>query len=207
MLKVENLNKSFGDKKVLKNVSIEVEKGSIFMITGESGVGKTTLIRCLCGLEVYDSGVISFINKDKKDDNSIGLVFQNFNLFPHFSVMKNITYSLIKVKKIDKVEAREKAKELLELLGLTGLEDSYEYQLSGGQKQRVAIARALAMEPQYLCFDEPTSALDYKLRDSVGEVLKAVASKGMGVIAITHDRYFADKYANKIYELGSSIES
>ncbi|MBU5311283.1 ATP-binding cassette domain-containing protein [Tissierella carlieri] len=202
MLKVENLNKSFGDKKVLVNTNLEVEKGSIVMIVGESGVGKTTLIRCLCGLEVYDSGRISFSHDDEVEDKSIGLVFQNFNLFPHFSVIKNITYSLIKGRKMIKEDAIKKAKELIELLGLSGLEDSYEYQLSGGQKQRVAIARALAMEPQYLCFDEPTSALDYKLRDSVGEILKTVASKGMGVIVITHDRDFADKYGNKIYELG-----
>ncbi|WMM24830.1 ATP-binding cassette domain-containing protein [Tissierella sp. MB52-C2] len=202
MVKVENLNKSFGDKKVLININLEVEKGSIVMIVGESGVGKTTLVRCLCGLEVYDSGKILFSNGDKVEDNSIGLVFQSFNLFPHFSVMKNIAYPLIKGKKVIKENAIKKAKELIELLGLNGLEDSYEYRLSGGQKQRVAIARALAMEPQYLCFDEPTSALDYKLRDSVGEILKTVASKGMGVIVITHDRDFADKYGNKIYELG-----
>lgn len=202
MLKVENLNKSFGDKKVLVNINLEVEKGSIVMIAGESGVGKTTFIRCLCGLETYDSGKISFINEKEGNENSMGLVFQNFNLFPHFNVIKNITYPLIKTKKASKEEAVKKAKELIELLGLTGLEDYYEYQLSGGQKQRVAIARALAMEPQYLCFDEPTSALDYKLRDSVGEILKTVASKGMGVIVITHDRDFANKYGDKIYELG-----
>jgi polar amino acid transport system ATP-binding protein len=204
MLRIENLNKSFGNKKVLVDINLEVEKGSIVMITGESGVGKTTFIRSLCGLESYDSGKIIFLNEDNGDRNSIGLVFQNFNLFPHFSVMKNIIYPLIKGKKMNKEEAMKKAKELIELLGLEGLEDYYEYQLSGGQKQRVAIARALAMEPQYLCFDEPTSALDYKLRDSVGEVLKTVASKGMGVIVITHDREFADKYGNKIYGLGGN---
>lgn len=204
MLKVENLNKSFGDKKVLKDINLQVEKGDIFMITGESGVGKTTLIRCLCELETYDSGKISFSNDGKDDINNIGLVFQGFNLFSHFSVMKNIIYPLIKVKRVNKLEAKEKATELLELLGLTGLEDSYPYQLSGGQKQRVAIARALAMEPKFLCFDEPTSALDYKLRDSVGEILKTVASKGMGVIVITHDREFANKYANKTYDLGKN---
>lgn len=204
MLRIENLNKSFGNKKVLVDINLEVEKSSIVMVTGESGVGKTTFIRCLCGLESYDSGKIIFSNEDNGDRNSIGLVFQNFNLFPHFSVMKNIIYPLIKGKRMNKEEAMKKAKELVELLGLEGLEDYYEYQLSGGQKQRVAIARALAMEPQYLCFDEPTSALDYKLRDSVGEVLKTVASKGMGVIVITHDREFADKYGNKIYGLGGN---
>lgn len=205
MLKVENLNKSFGDKKVLQNVNLEVEKGDIIMITGESGVGKTTLIRCLCELETYDSGKISFPKEEGNDSSNIGLVFQNFNLFSHFSVMKNIIYPLIKVKKVSRLEAKRKAEELLKLLGLRGLEDFYPYQLSGGQKQRVAIARALAMEPQFLCFDEPTSALDYKLRDSVGEILKTVAAEGMGVIVITHDRQFADKYASKTYDLGKNM--
>jgi polar amino acid transport system ATP-binding protein len=204
MLQVENLNKSFGHKKVLKDINLQVEKGDIFMITGESGVGKTTLIRCLCDLEAYDSGEISFLKKEGKDKSNIGLVFQNYNLFPHFSVMKNIIYPLIKVKKINKLEAKKRAQELLELLSLKELGNSYPYQLSGGQKQRVAIARALAMEPKFLCFDEPTSALDYKLRDSVGDLLKTVASKGMGVIVITHDREFANKYATKIYDLGNN---
>ena len=205
MLKVENLNKSFGDKQVLKNINFQVEKGDIFMVTGQSGVGKTTLIRCLCELEIYDSGKIIFSDSEEKNNNNIGLVFQNFNLFSHFSVMKNIIYPLIKVKKMNQLQAKEKATSLLELLGLNGLEDYYPYQLSGGQKQRAAIGRALAMEPKFICFDEPTSALDYKLRDSVGEVLKTVAGEGMGVIVITHDRQFADKYGNKTYDLENNI--
>lgn len=204
MLKIENLNKSFGKKHVLKDVNLDINKGEIVMITGESGVGKTTLIRCLCGLENYDGGRVQFLDDDKGNkDNSIGLVSQSFDLFPHFDVMKNITYPLIKAKNYKKSDAINKAKDLVGLLGLGGLEEQYEYQLSGGQKQRVAIARALAMEPQYLCFDEPTSALDYKLRDSVGQIIKTVASRGMGVIVITHDREFAKKYANRIYELGA----
>ena len=204
MLRIENLNKSFGEKEVLKNINLDVNKGEIVMITGESGVGKTTLIRCLCGLESYDSGKVAYLNDDRgNQDDSIGLVSQSFDLFPHFNVMKNITYPLIKVKNNKKSDAIEKAKDLVGLLGLNGLEENYEYQLSGGQKQRVAIARALAMEPQYICFDEPTSALDYKLRDSVGQLIKTVASRGMGVIVITHDREFASKYANRIFELGA----
>lgn len=201
MLKVENLNKSFGEKRVLRNLNLEFERGNITMITGESGVGKTTLIRILCGLETYDSGKIIFLDEDNRGENSIGLVFQNLNLFPHFTVMKNIIYPLIKVKKMEKRKAILRAKELIDMLGLSGLEDHYEYQLSGGQRQRVAIARALAMEPNYLCFDELTSALDYKLRDNVGKILQKVASKGRGVIVITHDREFAKKYGDKIYEL------
>lgn len=204
MLSIENLNKSFGEKQVLKDVNLNINKGEIVMITGESGVGKTTLIRCLCGLEEYDSGRIKFLNDHKDNmDSSIGLVSQSYDLFPHFSVMKNITYPLIKAKNYNKMDAIKKAKDLVGLLGLNGLEENYEYQLSGGQKQRVAIARALAMEPQYICFDEPTSALDYKLRDNVGQLIKTVAQRGMGVIVITHDREFAQKYSNKIYELGA----
>lgn len=204
MLKIENLNKSFGEKHVLKDVNLDINKGEIVMITGESGVGKTTLIRCLCGLENYDSGDVQFLEDDiENKDNSIGLVSQGFDLFPHFDVMKNITYPLIKAKNYKKTDAIIKAKDLVGLLGLDGLEEQYQYQLSGGQKQRVAIARALAMEPQYICFDEPTSALDYKLRDSVGQIIKTVASRGMGVIVITHDREFAKKYSNRIYELGA----
>ena len=202
MLVVENLNKSFGSKHVLKDINLRVKKGEILMITGKSGVGKTTLIRCLCSLENFDSGSIRFENGDE-GDNSIGLVSQSFDLFPHFTVMKNITYPLIKAKKYKKQDAIKKAEELIELLGLKGLEENYEFQLSGGQKQRVAIARALAMEPQYVCFDEPTSALDYKLRDSVGELIRKVASRGMGVIVITHDREFAKKYADRIFQLGA----
>ena len=203
MLRIKNLNKSFGEKHVLRDVSLDINKGEIVMVTGESGVGKTTLIRCLCGLENYDSGKVEFVEDEDSWDNFIGLVSQSFDLFPHFNVEKNITYPLIKAKNFKKSDAIEKAKDLVALLGLNGLEENYEFQLSGGQKQRVAIARALAMEPQYICFDEPTSALDYKLRDSVGELIKTVASRGMGVIVITHDREFAKKYANRIFELGA----
>jgi polar amino acid transport system ATP-binding protein len=182
---------------------LDINKGEIVMITGESGVGKTTLIRCLCGLESYESGQIEFVDTDDSKENSIGLVSQGFDLFPHFNVMKNITYPLIKAKNYKKADAKSKAMELVNFLGLNGLEENYECQLSGGQKQRVAIARALAMEPQYICFDEPTSALDYKLRDSVGKLIETVASRGMGVIVITHDREFAKKYADKVFELGA----
>ena len=204
MLRIRNLNKSFGEKQVLKNISLDVNKGEIVMITGESGVGKTTLVRCLCGLENYDSGKVEYLNDDNtNEDNSIGLVSQGFDLFPHFNVMKNITYPLVKVKNNKKAEAIKKAKDLVDLLGLNGLEENYECQLSGGQKQRVAIARALAMERQYTCCEEPAYAPDYGLRDSVGQLIKTVASRGMGVIVITHDREFANKYANRIFELGA----
>jgi len=202
MLIIENLSKSFGQKQVLKDVNLKVQPGEILMVTGESGVGKTTLIRCLCGLENYDKGNIKYISNGKKaGENFIGLVSQNFDLFPHFTVLKNITYPLIKAKGLDKKAAILKAQKLLGFLSLKGLENHYPYQLSGGQKQRVAIARALAMEPQFICFDEPTSALDYKLRDSVGDLIETVAKQGMGVIVITHDRDFAKTYAHRSFEL------
>ncbi|SHE82223.1 amino acid ABC transporter ATP-binding protein [Alkalibacter saccharofermentans] len=206
MLRVNKLSKSFGDKKVLDQISFEVEKGDIAIITGPSGVGKTTLIRCLSSLETYDSGTIDISERRSEKEHPVGLVFQSFNLFPHLSSLENITFPLIKAKGMNKEDAKKKALELMESLGLTGLEGSYPFQLSGGQKQRVAIARALAMDPEYLCFDEPTSALDSKLRDSVGEILREIAKKGTGVIVITHDREFAEKYSTKLYALGSELE-
>ncbi len=205
MLKVENLTKSFDDKKVLDHISFEVEKGDIAIITGPSGVGKTTLIRCLSSLETYDSGKIEISERRSEKEHAVGLVFQSFNLFPHLNSLENITFPLIKVKKYSKQQAEEKAREYLSTLGLEGLEDSYEFQLSGGQKQRVAIARALAMDPEYLCFDEPTSALDSELRDDVGEILRSIAGRGTGVIVITHDKVFAEKFSTKLYELGSQL--
>ncbi|HAE61229.1 MAG TPA: polar amino acid ABC transporter ATP-binding protein [Eubacteriaceae bacterium] len=206
MLRVSKLSKSFGDKKVLDQISFEVEKGDIAIITGPSGVGKTTLIRCLSSLETYDSGTIDISERRSEKEHPVGLVFQNFNLFPHLNSLENITFPMIKSKGMDKENAKKKALEIMESLGLTGLENSYPFQLSGGQKQRVAIARALAMDPEYLCFDEPTSALDSKLRDSVGEILREIAKKGTGVIVITHDREFAEKYSTKLYALGSELE-
>lgn len=205
MLRVEKLSKSFGNKKVLDQISFEVEKGDIAIITGPSGVGKTTLIRCLSSLETFDSGKIEISERRSEKEHPVGLVFQSFNLFPHMSSLDNITFPLIKVKKYTKEQAEEKARKYLMSLGLDGLEDSYEFQLSGGQKQRVAIARALAMDPEYLCFDEPTSALDSELRDDVGEILKNIAGKGTGVIVITHDTVFAEKFSTKLYELGSQL--
>lgn len=206
MLIVKNLSKSFGEKKVLDQISFQVEKGDIAIITGPSGVGKTTLIRCLSGLETYDEGTIEMTERRSEKEHPVGLVFQNFNLFPHLNALENVTFPLIKVKGLSKEKASEEALAIMNSLGLDGLENSYPFQLSGGQQQRVAIARALAMDPEYLCFDEPTSALDSNLRDSVGEILQVIAQRGTGVIVITHDRDFAEKFSTKLYALGTELE-
>ena len=205
LLRVKNLSKSFGEKKVLTDISFEVDKGDIAIITGPSGVGKTTLIRCLSGLETPSAGDIEILERNTNDEHPVGLVFQNFNLFPHMNTLDNIMFPLLKVKKLSKADAQAKAATLVESLGLNGHELNYPYQLSGGQKQRVAIARAMAMDPEYICFDEPTSALDPLLTDSVGEMLRDIAARGTGVIVISHDRPFAEKYATKLYELGKEL--
>ena len=165
LLEVKNLKKSFGDNVVLKDISLNVEKGEVLGIIGPSGSGKSTLLRCITDLEQEDSGVINF-------DGTFGLVFQNFNLFPHHSVMKNITNAPIKVQKRDKAEVFEHARKLLAQMGLSDKEDAYPCELSGGQQQRVSIARALAMNPDILFFDEPTSALDPELTGEILNVIK-----------------------------------
>lgn len=208
MLEVKNLNKSFGDNKVLIDLSFKLEKGEIGVLFGKSGAGKTTVLRCLNGLEVFDSGEIiidnEVINKSKdisKIRHNIGMVFQNFNLFPHLSVLENIIEAPINVLKIPINEAIAKAKELLELVGMSDKINSYPHELSGGQKQRVAIARACSLTPKVLCFDEPTSALDAESIGRVSKIIKDLKSKGMTVLIITHDKNFADEMCDKIINI------
>lgn len=208
MLEVKNLNKSFGDNKVLVDLSFKLEKGEIGVLFGKSGAGKTTVLRCLNGLEVFDSGEIiidnEVINKSKdisKIRHNIGMVFQNFNLFPHLSVLENIIEAPINVLKIPINEAIAKAKELLELVGMSDKINSYPHELSGGQKQRVAIARACSLTPKVLCFDEPTSALDAESIGRVSKIIKDLKSKGMTVLIITHDKNFADEMCDKIINI------
>uniref|UniRef100_UPI00384CDC98 amino acid ABC transporter ATP-binding protein n=2 Tax=Methanobacteriaceae TaxID=2159 RepID=UPI00384CDC98 len=164
LLEIKNLKKSFGKNEVLKDISLKVDKGEVLCIIGPSGSGKSTLLRCITNLETQDSGIIDF-------DGTFGLVFQDFNLFPHHSVMKNITNAPIKVQKRNKDDVYRDARNLLKKLDLSDKEDSYPCELSGGQQQRVSIARALAMNPDILFFDEPTSALDPEL---TGEILKVI---------------------------------
>ncbi|WP_347152014.1 amino acid ABC transporter ATP-binding protein [Peptostreptococcus anaerobius] len=205
MLKVVNLKKSFNNLEVLKGISFEIEKGEIGVVLGKSGAGKTTLIRCINGLESFDSG--SIIVDDTEIKNSadfsklrgqIGMVFQNFNLFPHLTILENITEAPIRVFKKSRSEAEKIALELLDMVDLSDKNDMYPYQLSGGQQQRVAIARSCALNPKVLCFDEPTSALDQENIGNVKTIIDKFKNLGMAILIITHDIQFADTVADKI---------
>lgn len=206
MIKINQLNKSFGDLHVLKNIDMTVFESDVVCLIGSSGSGKSTLLRCLNFLERKDSGSITIGGKevDPKNDNlnnireKVGMVFQHFNLFPHKTVLENIIEAPVMVKGIDKKEATSKAKQLLEKVGLEDKADVYPNKLSGGQKQRVAIARALAMEPDIMLFDEPTSALDPELVGEVLTTMKELAQEGMTMVVVTHEMGFAKEVADKI---------
>ena len=198
LLKIKNLKKSFNDNLVLKDISLSVEKGEVLGIIGPSGSGKSTLLRCITGLEHEDSGEIDF-------EGTFGLVFQNFNLFPHHSVMKNITNAPIKVQKRDKEEVFAQARALLKKMGLEDKEDAYPCELSGGQQQRVSIARALAMNPDILFFDEPTSALDPELTGEILNVIKELAAEKMTMVIVTHEMVFARNVAETIIFMDEGV--
>ncbi|MBP3791487.1 MAG: amino acid ABC transporter ATP-binding protein [Methanobrevibacter sp.] len=198
MLEIKNLKKSFGDNVVLKDISLSVEKGEVLAIIGPSGSGKSTLLRCITDLETEDSGDINF-------DGTFGLVFQNFNLFPHHSVMKNITNAPLRVQKRDKTEVFQHARDLLRKMGLEDKEDAYPCELSGGQQQRVSIARALAMNPDILFFDEPTSALDPELTGEILTVIKELAAEHMTMVIVTHEMTFARNVADTIIFMDDGV--
>ena len=198
LLEVKNLKKSFDDNVVLKDISLNVEKGEVLAIIGPSGSGKSTLLRCITDLEQEDSGEINF-------DGTFGLVFQNFNLFPHHSVMKNITNAPIRVQKRDKKEVYEHARKLLSQMGLSDKENAYPCELSGGQQQRVSIARALAMNPDILFFDEPTSALDPELTGEILTVIKELAAQHMTMVIVTHEMAFARNVADTIIFMDDGV--
>lgn len=213
ILEMKNIKKSFGQNEVLKDINISVSSGEVVSLIGPSGSGKSTLLRCATFLEKIDSGSIAYkdtlavkttdgkpvYEKDLKPfERCFGLVFQNFNLFPHFSVLKNITDAPILINKIDKHEAYEKALALIKKMGLEGKEKSYPCELSGGQQQRVAIARALAMEPDILFFDEPTSALDPELTGEVLKVIKQLVAEKMTMVIVTHEMAFAKAVSDKV---------
>lgn len=198
LLEVKNLKKSFDDNVVLKDISLSVEKGEVLAIIGPSGSGKSTLLRCITDLETEDSGEINF-------DGTFGLVFQNFNLFPHHSVMKNITNAPLRVQKREKNEVFEHARDLLRKMGLEDKENAYPCELSGGQQQRVSIARALAMNPDILFFDEPTSALDPELTGEILTVIRDLAAEHMTMVIVTHEMAFARNVADHIIFMDGGV--
>ena len=206
MIEFRNVNKWFGDFHVLKNVNETVEKGEVLVICGPSGSGKSTLVRCVNRLEEVDRGEIVINGKnitDKSQDlnalrSEIGIVFQQFNLYPHLTVLKNITLAPIKVKKMSQDEAEKTALRLLDRVGIGNQAHKYPVELSGGQQQRVAIARALAMQPQVMLFDEPTSALDPEMINEVLNVMKNLARDGMTMLCVTHEMGFAREVADRV---------
>ncbi len=209
IVEMKGMNKYFGDLHVLKNIDLTVEQGEVVVIIGASGSGKSTLIRCVNGLEEYESGELTVdghalapkggnINTLNEIRKEVGMVFQQFNLFPHLSVKKNIMLAPQKVKNTSEVIANATAERLLERVGIGSQADKYPNQLSGGQQQRVAIARALAMEPRLMLFDEPTSALDPEMIGEVLDVMRELANEGMTMMVVTHEMGFAREVADRV---------
>ena len=204
MIEIKNLKKSFGDNHVLKGIDQSVEQNEVLCIIGPSGSGKSTMLRCINQLEVPSSGEIYIDGELVTEANldrirtKMGMVFQQFNLFPHMSVLDNLTVAPINVKGVSKEEAEAKAKQLLERVGLSDKVNEFPRSLSGGQQQRVAIARALAMDPEVMLFDEPTSALDPEMVGEVLDVMKSLAKEGMAMVVVTHEMGFAKEVADKV---------
>ncbi len=213
MISVKNLEKNFDENAVLKGVNIDINKGDVVCVIGASGSGKSTFLRCLNMLELPTGGSIIFDGEDltasKVDLNrhrqKMGMVFQQFNLFPHMTVLENMTCAPVMLKKCTKEEAKAKAMELLARVGLADRADSYPGQLSGGQKQRVAIARALCMEPDVMLSDEPTSALDPEMVGEVLDVMKSLAVQGMTMVVVTHEMGFAREVGNRVIFLDDGV--
>jgi polar amino acid transport system ATP-binding protein len=206
VIKIDNLHKSFGKNEVLKGITTTIEKGEVVAIIGPSGSGKSTFLRCMNVLEAPTVGHIWIGTEEVTNPKTnimhvrenVGMVFQHFHLFPHMTVLENITYAPINVKGVTKQEAEKKAEKLLEKVGLLDKKDAYPNRLSGGQKQRVAIARALAMEPEVMLFDEPTSALDPEMVKEVLEVMKSLVTTGMTMAIVTHEMGFAKEVADRV---------
>ena len=222
VLDMQGIRKSFGELSVLKDISLSVEEGEVVAIIGPSGSGKSTLLRCATLLETVDGGSITYLDqavaweengasvyappRELREMRQVfGLVFQNFNLFPHFSVLRNIMDAPMKVQKRPGAEVEQEARELLKKMGLEGREDAYPFQLSGGQQQRVAIARALAMNPKLLFFDEPTSALDPELTGEVLRVIRRLAEEKMTMVIVTHEMGFARQVADRVIFMDKGV--
>ncbi len=222
LLEIKHMSKKFGELEVIKDISLSVHEGEVVSIIGPSGSGKSTLLRCATMLEKMDGGTLTYLGENAAWDESgkcvyasrkamkqinkhFGLVFQNFNLFPHHSVLKNVMDAPVKVDKVPKKEAKERAMALLEQLGLADKADAYPQQLSGGQQQRVSIARALALQPKILFFDEPTSALDPELTGEVLKVIKQLAKEHMTMIIVTHEMQFARELSDRIIFMENGV--
>ena len=213
VIQVRNLKKDFGQTAVLKGIDIDINKGDVVCVIGASGSGKSTFLRCLNMLEIPTEGDIIFedanLTSDKVDLNlhrqKMGMVFQQFNLFPHLTILDNLTLAPMMLKKVPKMEAEEKALALLERVGLADRAKDYPNQLSGGQKQRVAIVRALCMEPEVMLFDEPTSALDPEMVGEVLEVMKSLAQAGMTMVVVTHEMGFAREVSNRVIFIDDGV--
>ena len=218
VIKVQGLSKSFGTLEVLKDISFTVNQGEVVAIIGPSGSGKSTLLRCITHLETVNKGSITLTGRDMVKDGvyahadalreiclNVGLVFQNFNLFPHFSVERNITEAQVHVLHRTKEAAGGRAKALLEKMGLSDKANSYPFELSGGQQQRVSIARALALDPQVLFFDEPTSALDPELTGDILKVIRNLASEKMTMVIVTHEIPFAREVADRVLFMDGGV--
>lgn len=213
MITVKNLKKNFGDLTVLKGIDVTIEKGECVVVIGPSGSGKSTFLRCLNRLEEPDGGEIDIEGTDLLSPHTdinemrqrIGMVFQHFNLFPHKTILENVTLAPIKLKKMPQKEAEDAALELLRRVGIEDKASVYPSTLSGGQKQRVAIARSLAMNPQVMLFDEPTSALDPEMVGEVLEVMKNLAKEGMTMVVVTHEMGFAKEVANRVLFMADGV--
>ena len=223
ILEMKNIQKSFASNRVLRDISVSVDQGEVVSIIGPSGSGKSTLLRCATFLETVDAGELRYEGESAVTTDEYGncryaapealralkryygLVFQQFNLFPHYSVLKNVTDAPLTVQKRDKAEVKETAMELLRKMGLEDKADSYPYQLSGGQQQRVAIARALAMKPEILFFDEPTSALDPELTGEVLKVIKQLAEEKMTMVVVTHEMPFARAVSDRVVFMDGGV--
>ena len=213
IISVKDLKKTFRENEVLKGVSIDIYKGDVVCVIGASGSGKSTFLRCLNMLEVPTGGNIFFENTDLTDKNTdlnlhrqkMGMVFQQFNLFPHMTILENLTCAPMMLKNVPKEQAEEKAISLLARVGLADRASSYPNQLSGGQKQRVAIVRALCMEPEVMLFDEPTSALDPEMVGEVLDVMRELASEGMTMVVVTHEMGFAREVSNRVIFLDDGV--
>ena len=213
IIRVTGLEKIFGDSAVLKGIDAEIHKGDVVCVIGASGSGKSTFLRCLNMLETPSAGSIFFegadLTSDKVDLNlhrqKMGMVFQQFNLFPHMTILENLTCAPVLLKKMTKEQAKSKAMDLLGRVGLADRADSYPNQLSGGQKQRIAIVRALCMEPEVMLFDEPTSALDPEMVGEVLDVMKRLADQGMTMVVVTHEMGFAREVSNRVMFLADGL--